>query len=207
MLVTQTDSGVSWPAVGGKKEEGEGEEEKKQQLISRLSDGRAINTLPLHSPHNYTPYFNLEFDIAVQDYCRNQLNKTNLLNKQTEWLDSAGGGGGGGGASCKFIARQVKNSLQKRSSLSSSKLFNSSQTTHAGQDSLSQKTVRNCKVVVSGDVAVGKTCLVNRFGHSVYSSNYQTTIGVDFDLQRFNILGQSYVLQVSSSGHVGNYHY
>lgn len=58
------------------------------------------------------------------------------------------------------------------------------------------KVVRSCKLVVSGDVAVGKTCLVNRFGRDVYSNKYQTTIGVDFDIQKFNILGQPYVLQV-----------
>lgn len=58
------------------------------------------------------------------------------------------------------------------------------------------KTARSCKVVVSGDVAVGKTCLVNRFGHDIYTNKYQTTIGVDFDIQKFNILGQPYVLQI-----------
>lgn len=58
------------------------------------------------------------------------------------------------------------------------------------------KSARTCKVVVSGDVAVGKTCLVNRFGHDIYTNKYQTTIGVDFDLQKFSILGLPYVLQI-----------
>lgn len=57
------------------------------------------------------------------------------------------------------------------------------------------KISRSCKVVVSGDVAVGKTSLIRRFGHDIYSNNYQTTF-VDFDIQKFNILGQPYSLQI-----------
>lgn len=55
---------------------------------------------------------------------------------------------------------------------------------------------QSCKVIVTGDVAVGKTSLINRFGYDVYSSHYKTTIGVDFDVQKFQILGMPYVLQV-----------
>lgn len=191
MLVTQSDSGILGPKVEvGQGEKEEKKEEKKLVQLNRISDGRTINSLPLHSPHNYTPYFNLEFDLAVQDYCRNQINQANLLNKHSEWLDNS--------SASKFFTRQVKNSLKKKpSSTTSSKLYNSSQLIDSGD--LSNKTVRNCKVVVSGDVAVGKTSLVNRFGHGTYSSNYKTTIGVDFDLQRFNILSQPYVLQVSTN--------
>jgi hypothetical protein len=58
------------------------------------------------------------------------------------------------------------------------------------------KIIRSCKVVVSGDVAVGKTSLIKRFGDGDYSSTHRSTIGVDFDIQRFNILDQPYTLQV-----------
>lgn len=33
--------------------------------------------------------------------------------------------------------------------------------------------LRVAKCVVVGDIAVGKTCLINRFGYGVFSSNYK----------------------------------
>lgn len=123
---------------------------------------RTINTLPPMITADYTPHFIIEFDVAVQEYCRNRTN--HILHRKD---------------------------LNNPNKLSKSKInsYNSVYTPF-------NKIVRSCKVVVSGDVAVGKTCLVNRFGHDLYSNNYQTTIGVDFDIQRFNILGQPYLLQV-----------
>lgn len=135
----------------------------KQQQISPPS--RAINSLPLNKSNDFSPYFGLEFDLNVQDYCRNRNSLT--------------------------MHNQTNNNQQQNETSKSSKTknLNNSGTTP-------NKVVRSCKVVVSGDVAVGKTCLVNRFGQDIYSSNYQTTIGVDFDLQRFTILGQHYLLQI-----------
>lgn len=131
---------------------------------SSSSTTRLINCLPLYTSENHTPYHALEFDLTVQEYCRNASN--HMINSSNHRLQNN---------NC--------HSKQQRNSYDSVRTpFN--------------RIVRNCKVVVSGDVAVGKTCLVNRFGHDVYSSSYQTTIGVDFDLQRFNILGQPYVLQI-----------
>lgn len=146
---------------------------KKKMQLAKLMDTRTINTLPLHSPLNYTPHFNLEFDLAVQDHCRLQANQQalaacNIFNDQA--------------TDQKYIQCKKKASKNARNSIDIGRV---------------DKATRNCKVVVIGDVAVGKTCLVNRFGHAVYTSTYQTTIGVDFDVQRFNILGQPYVLQVS----------
>ncbi|GAB6028678.1 hypothetical protein CHUAL_004503 [Chamberlinius hualienensis] len=53
-----------------------------------------------------------------------------------------------------------------------------------------------CKVVVVGDVFVGKTCLVNRFCHEVFDKDYKTTIGVDFEVERFDILHVPFNLQI-----------
>lgn len=138
---------------------------KEPAPVARLSDTKTINTLPFHSAHDYSPHFNLEFDLAVQDYCRNESNLARL-------------------SKCNETLAKQPTKKKRPAKLAASRAA------HSG-------VVRNCKVVVSGDVAVGKTCLVNRFGHAIYSSTYQTTIGVDFDLQRFSILGQPYVLQVS----------
>lgn len=123
---------------------------------------RTINTLPPMRTTDYTPHANIEFDVAVQEFCLNRSN--HILHRK--------------GADIPH--KSSKNKINSYNSVYAP--FN--------------KIVRNCKVVVSGDVAVGKTCLVNRFGHDLYSSNYQTTIGVDFDIQRFNILGQPYLLQI-----------
>ncbi|XP_019695777.1 ras-related protein Rab-34 isoform X3 [Harpegnathos saltator] len=57
-------------------------------------------------------------------------------------------------------------------------------------------TLRICKVIVIGDVAVGKTALVNRFCHKLFDNNYKATIGVDFEVERFDILGVPFHLQI-----------
>ncbi|XP_057654803.1 ras-related protein Rab-34-like [Diorhabda carinulata] len=52
------------------------------------------------------------------------------------------------------------------------------------------------KVIVLGDVAVGKTCLVNRFCRKMFDSNYKATIGVDFEVENFKILNIPFSLQI-----------
>ncbi|KAM9451742.1 ras-related protein Rab-34 isoform 2-T2 [Clarias gariepinus] len=52
------------------------------------------------------------------------------------------------------------------------------------------------KVIVVGDVAVGKTCLINRFCKDAYEKGYKATIGVDFEMERFEILGVPFNLQL-----------
>ncbi|XP_066601695.1 ras-related protein Rab-34 [Prorops nasuta] len=56
--------------------------------------------------------------------------------------------------------------------------------------------LRMSKVIVIGDVAVGKTSLVNRFCHKSFDNNYKATIGVDFEVERFDILGVPFHLQI-----------
>lgn len=52
------------------------------------------------------------------------------------------------------------------------------------------------KVIVVGDLAVGKTCLINRFCKDVFDKNYKATIGVDFEMERFEVMGIPFSLQL-----------
>ncbi|XP_035246745.1 ras-related protein Rab-36 [Anguilla anguilla] len=52
------------------------------------------------------------------------------------------------------------------------------------------------KVVVVGDLYVGKTCLINRFCKDLFDRDYKATIGVDFEIERFELLGVPYSLQI-----------
>ncbi|GIX74862.1 ras-related protein Rab-34 [Caerostris extrusa] len=56
--------------------------------------------------------------------------------------------------------------------------------------------LRLSKVIVVGDVAVGKTCLVRRFCVQAFDTNYKATIGVDFEAEKFYILDVPYILQI-----------
>ncbi|KAF8766967.1 ras-related protein Rab-34-like [Argiope bruennichi] len=56
--------------------------------------------------------------------------------------------------------------------------------------------LRLTKVIVVGDVAVGKTCLVRRFCVQAFETNYKATIGVDFEAEKFYILDVPYILQI-----------
>ncbi|KAK2537999.1 Rab36 [Columba livia] len=52
------------------------------------------------------------------------------------------------------------------------------------------------KVVVVGDLYVGKTSLINRFCKDNFDRDYKATIGVDFEIERFEIIGVPYNLQI-----------
>ncbi|XP_018801825.1 PREDICTED: ras-related protein Rab-34 [Bactrocera latifrons] len=56
--------------------------------------------------------------------------------------------------------------------------------------------LRARKVILIGDVAVGKTTLVNRFCFDKFAEKYKATIGVDFEIENFNILGQGLTLEM-----------
>lgn len=66
------------------------------------------------------------------------------------------------------------------------------------QDAVTHKNnLRVAKCIFVGDIAVGKTCVINRFGYGIFTNNYKATIGVDFDVQKFSILNLPFTLQVS----------
>ncbi|CAL8347045.1 unnamed protein product [Merluccius merluccius] len=52
------------------------------------------------------------------------------------------------------------------------------------------------KAVVVGDLNVGKTCLINRFCKDVFHRDYKATIGVDFEIERFEVAGIPFSLQI-----------
>ncbi|PRD23062.1 UNVERIFIED_CONTAM: Rab34 [Trichonephila clavipes] len=58
------------------------------------------------------------------------------------------------------------------------------------------RNLRLTKVIVVGDVAVGKTCLVRRFCVQAFDTNYKATIGVDFEAEKFYILDVPFILQI-----------
>nr|XP_031530588.1 ras-related protein Rab-36 isoform X5 [Vicugna pacos] len=58
------------------------------------------------------------------------------------------------------------------------------------------RRLRLSKVVVVGDLYVGKTSLIRRFCRNVFDRNYKATIGVDFEIERFEVAGIPYSLQI-----------
>ncbi|XP_067556223.1 ras-related protein Rab-36 isoform X8 [Pseudorca crassidens] len=52
------------------------------------------------------------------------------------------------------------------------------------------------KVVVVGDLYVGKTSLIHRFCKNVFDRDYKATIGVDFEMERFEVAGIPFSLQM-----------
>ncbi|KAF0293212.1 Ras-related protein Rab-34 [Amphibalanus amphitrite] len=64
------------------------------------------------------------------------------------------------------------------------------------RDAAVRRTLKISKAIVLGDSGVGKTSLVNRFCHQVFDSNYKATVGVDFEVERFDVLGVPFSLQV-----------
>lgn len=42
--------------------------------------------------------------------------------------------------------------------------------------------VQTFKILIVGESGVGKTSLMNRFAHGIFHTQYQATIGVDFQI-------------------------
>ncbi|XP_039177020.1 ras-related protein Rab-36 isoform X1 [Crotalus tigris] len=62
--------------------------------------------------------------------------------------------------------------------------------------SLGSVSLKISKAVVVGDLCVGKTSLINRFCKEAFDRDYKATIGVDFEIERFEIAGVPYNLQI-----------
>ncbi|KAM6986281.1 ras-related protein Rab-38-like [Aplochiton taeniatus] len=58
------------------------------------------------------------------------------------------------------------------------------------------KTEHLYKVLVIGDLGVGKTSIIKRYVHQTYSINYRATIGVDFALKVLNWDSETVRLQL-----------
>lgn len=54
------------------------------------------------------------------------------------------------------------------------------------------------KAIFLGDLGVGKTSLIRRFCYDSFDSNYKATIGVDFEVERFDVLQIPFSLQIYS---------
>ena len=52
------------------------------------------------------------------------------------------------------------------------------------------------KTVVIGDVSVGKTSLINRYCRNLFERDYKPTIGVEYELKKYEVLGQEFHLQM-----------
>jgi small GTP-binding protein len=52
------------------------------------------------------------------------------------------------------------------------------------------------KVLVVGDIGTGKTSIIKRYVHKIFSTSYKSTIGVDFALKVLNVDGNTIRLQL-----------
>ena len=65
----------------------------------------------------------------------------------------------------------------------------------AGASGNSTTPLKVLKVVLVGDLAVGKTSLIHRFCHKTFNNDYKPTIGCDFEIEKFTILNQPVTVQ------------
>ncbi|MFH4984118.1 hypothetical protein AB6A40_010827 [Gnathostoma spinigerum] len=56
------------------------------------------------------------------------------------------------------------------------------------------------KIVLIGDMGVGKTCVVQRFKHCTFIARQGTTIGVDFTMKTLILEGKRIKLQIWDTG-------
>ncbi|KAM9348288.1 ras-related protein Rab-38b [Symphorus nematophorus] len=72
-------------------------------------------------------------------------------------------------------------------------------TNHTSSHSNGMQSLRKehlYKVLVIGDLGVGKTSIIRRYVHQTYSTNYRATIGVDFALKVLNWDSETVRLQL-----------
>lgn len=58
------------------------------------------------------------------------------------------------------------------------------------------KRPRSSKTIIIGNMGTGKSSLVQRFVHNSFCADYKATIGVDFEVEQFEILGVPFNLQI-----------
>ncbi|KAG1951380.1 ras-related protein Rab-34 [Pimephales promelas] len=94
------------------------------------------------------------------------------------------------------IVDQFPKCFNKGAALNTENEFHSKVKTACQQQRTGTVGFKISKVIVVGDLAVGKTCLINRFCKNVFDKNYKATIGVDFEMERFEVLGVPFSLQL-----------
>ena len=52
------------------------------------------------------------------------------------------------------------------------------------------------KILLIGDIATGKSSIITRFIENTFYIDYSSTIGVDFNIKRMNILDKNFKLQI-----------
>ncbi|XP_058270508.1 ras-related protein Rab-34a [Hemibagrus wyckioides] len=94
------------------------------------------------------------------------------------------------------IISQLPKCFSKGAALHTENGFNTKVKTACQEQRTGTVGFKISKVIVVGDLAVGKTCLINRFCKDVFDKNYKATIGVDFEMERFEVLGVPFSLQL-----------
>ena len=56
------------------------------------------------------------------------------------------------------------------------------------------------KVLIIGDVGVGKSSILKRFAENVFDCKHGSTIGVDFKTKKLHLRGKSVKLQIWDTG-------
>nr|XP_023646780.1 ras-related protein Rab-34 [Paramormyrops kingsleyae] len=94
------------------------------------------------------------------------------------------------------IITQLPPCFTKEAALHTNDSFDGKVTSACHEQRLTGAGFTISKVIVVGDVAVGKTCLISRFCRDTFDKGYKATIGVDFGMERFEVLGVPFSLQL-----------
>ncbi|XP_052545232.1 ras-related protein Rab-34 [Tympanuchus pallidicinctus] len=94
------------------------------------------------------------------------------------------------------VVADLPQCFRKEAALHTRPEFHSSVTSACQEQRTGTVGFKISKIIVVGDLAVGKTCLINRFCKDTFDKNYKATIGVDFEMERFEVLGVPFSLQL-----------
>ncbi|XP_018410519.1 PREDICTED: ras-related protein Rab-34 isoform X3 [Nanorana parkeri] len=94
------------------------------------------------------------------------------------------------------IVAELPQCFKKEACLHTREAFHSKVISACKQQRTGTVGFKISKVIVVGDLSVGKTCMINRFCKDVFDKNYKATIGVDFEMERFEVLGVPFSLQL-----------
>lgn len=95
-----------------------------------------------------------------------------------------------------YVVKKLPSCYSKEAQICSSDDFKSELIELLSKDALQDIRLKMCKMIVIGDTGVGKTSLIRSFCQNRFDTSYIPTVGVDFAVQRFDILNTSYTLQM-----------